>query len=293
MSEEPYEQTVYPNQIAHFDNSIKDALRIGSFVVLKKKGIDYVGRLECRQWDEEEENKWDIRIRLFHPLFKKPNDPSKYKPPSHSFTSLLHGPGANQVELYESQDLCWISYTTNPAKLSFLFPAFVFTISKLSQPKNAWASGLYNVYIVRYWEDHKYENGYKTRILRPLPDNANFGFANDHPDYIKPTTSIVPRRCLHTSIWNGLYGLQKGLSKLLNKRSGQASEKEVLSLSIGRLPMEAIHYIIVVANYLSSIDTHPINLSESFFHLDQNLRRSKIKISFNAAIGFLVNAKLD
>ena len=283
----PYEKTVFPNQDPHYDRSLRDFLRIGSFVCIKDGSSTHIARIECRQTEvssEDSSYETTIRLRLFHPLFKRNKpDGKKSKTPKHNFAPILSGTGSSQTELYESADLRWFCSNHHESPKS-LFPAFCFTLKEMAQPKNAWAAGLFNVYICRFWEDVDYDNSGKTRTLRPLPSEKAFGFPNDHPDFKKGRTFIVPQRCLHESIWNGLHGLKRALNKLLNKRSGQASDKEVTSLNIGHIPMEAVQYISLVANYLCSVPSHPVMLSESFFHLDQSLRRSKIKITFNAGV---------
>ena len=263
---------------------------MGSFVRYKDESIEHIARLEVRQNDKslDQPGEWEdsIRLRMFYPLFKKDKTKvKKPKPPKHSFSPILQGVGSQQIELYESHELVFLSCSDEKDLKACLFPAFVFTLREMSLPKNAWASGLHNVYIVRFWEAHEWDSkGNKKRLLLPLPEEAALGFPNDHPDYIKCPKSITPQRCIHEAIWNGLYALKKALNKLLNKRSGQASEKEVLSLNIGHIPTEAIKYISQVANYLTTVPSHKISLSDSFFHLDHTLSRSKVKISFNAGI---------
>ena len=283
-----YEEKVSPNHSPHYDLALGDTLRMGSFVYLRdKKGNEHVGRLECRQIDESDiEISIDIRIRLFHPLFKKSSNPEKYKPPKHSFPPLLQGVGSQQVELYESMDCVWVPNRPSSKPPVLIFPTFVFTLEELALPKNSWAIGLYNVYVVRFHETKNYDAVYELpkKVLCRLPKHAKFGFSNDHPKYDKPAKYIVPQRCLHESIWIGLYSLKKGLTKALNKRSGQSADKETITLNLGLMPNEVIWYISLVCNHLSKLDSHPISLSESYFHLDANLRRSKIKIAFNAGI---------
>ena len=286
-----YEKTVCLNQDPHYDRFLKDSLRMGSFVVIKHEGKEHIARLECRQIDIDDDNpdeyETTIRLRLFHPLFNRNKiECKKPKPPKHSFAPIFSGPGAQQAELYESSDRLWISTSNKNDNPKILFPAFVFTVDEFSLPKNAWAIGLHNVFVVRTWEmiDYEHRSCRKIKSLVPLPSIAALGFPNDHPDYKKSTRSVVPQRCLHESLWNGLYALKKGLNKCLNKRTGQSNDKEVVSLNVGHVPLETIQYISLISNYLATVPSHTITLSDSFLHLDQTLRRSKVKISFNAGV---------
>ena len=287
MSDRPpeYEWTLALHQTPHYDVNIQDNLRIGSFVYLshKTKGsrTHYnVARLEERQRDEDDEAMESIvvRCRLFYPLFESPPNQTNPTPPSHSFRPITHGPGSENTELYESADLCWLKFMSKTSGPQCIHPSFVFTPKELEHPKNAWAASIFNVYIVRYWENKDCDK----RELVPLPDDAHMGFINDHPKFKPKPNTFKPQRCLHEAIWNGLYTIRKSIHKLLNKRSGQGSDREVVSLNIGCVAMESIQFISQVANTLITLNTHPISLSESFFHLDSSLSRSKVRILIHA-----------
>ena len=242
-----------------------DNIRIGSFMAIQLREDDEdskeitIARLEERVKDEDDDpdsEKTTIRIRLFLPLFR--SNRLKWYPnlPSHTRNKIQNGCGSKNDEVYESREVLWIDGEKPDYKVKLLFRVFVFTLRELERSGNAWAEGMCNVYVVRFW--HNTINSYvkPTRHrLEELPPTVTMGFPNTHPGYDHPSNLVVPRRCLHRSIWIGLYNLQKKMDKELNKLGGLSttSTQREVSLKVGYyFPNECIQYIHTVANSVVS-----------------------------------------
>ena len=286
MSSE-YDNNIGINQVPHYERRIGDVIRLGSFMAIELKDQPTktytIARFEerIREYDEAEACfETNIRLRLFLPLFPTQRLACHPKPPKHSFSPIQTGHGSENIELYETREVRWIESERPDPNIKVLFPVFVFTTNEMEDPKNAWSKGIHNVFVVRFWHYRSYEWDKTINSLVPLPEGIKLGFVNDHPKHTQGRNMAIPQRCYHSSIWTGLYTLQKSFTKLLNKRGLTSANKEAVSMNIGMIPMETIQYVCMAVNSVKQIRPHPVTLSESYLHLNQSLKRSKFRISF-------------
>ena len=248
-----------------------DTVRIGSFMAIQLRDEDdskdfTIARLEEREQDEEQDPDLaatSIRLRLFLPLFTDRRLKWHPAPPSHNYEKIEHGQcGSRNKELYESTEVLWINGELPDKKVKLLFPAFVFTLEEMRKNENAWAEGMNNVYVVRFWHHtvYSYKRATEHR-LDELPSMVSMGFVNMHPSYRHPDNLIVPRRCLHRTIWVGLYNLRKKLEKeIKNRGSSKVSSHGEVTLRVGYyLPVECIQYIHTLGN--SEVSRQKLNMS--------------------------------
>ena len=260
--------------------AIDDHLRIGSFVHVKLPNQDE-GTTTIARITKRFEGKHCLT--LFFPLFPPQNQPLKCHPslPSHSQRPIMSGPGAESIELYQTNYFPKVEHKTKDRSKfpQILFPAFVFTPQELSIPKNSWANGLSNVYIVRFFD--------QSGVLQPLPSPiVALCFPNENKFKGFHSYTTVTSRCYHESVWCGLYMLRKAISKILNKPSGQSEEKQIETISIGYVPLETFNYINTVCSFYSSnIACHHLKMSESYISLDSSFSRKKVKMTYSS--GFL------
>ena len=286
-----YKEQLGLNQVPHYERRLGDVIRIGSFMAVKlekqPEGTYTIVRLEERTREYQEDEccfETSVRLRLFLPLFPSKRFPCHKKIPKHSHNQIKTGTGSENIELYESSELRWMDAEGMETTIEVLFPVFVFTLQELEDPKNKWATGIHNVFVVRFWHHRNYSYSGDTDSLEPLPASVKFGFVNDHPKYKKPKKMIIPQRCYHSSIWRGLFTLQKHFIKLLNKRGLSSVNKEAISVNVGMIPMETLQYISMVVNTVMNLHPHPVTLSESYLHLNHSMQRSKFRISFDAGV---------
>ena len=219
-------------------------------------------------------------LSLFFPLFPKKKLECHPEIPDHDFTPIEHGPGSQCIELYKASVFIDGSHPIT-YKTEIMYPAFVFNIHDLQDPKNSWAEGMRNVYVVRYKQK---KIGGVVRLV-PIKDEEVRCFPTD---YVKrdPEDLIVCPRCLHKNIWTGLFQLRKAIMKIMNRRSGALEERHTQSISIGAIPLEVFNYIHVLANSTAqTLTCHSISNTEAYLVLDEKLTRRKLKFKYES--GFL------
>ena len=219
-------------------------------------------------------------LSLFFPLFPKKKLACHPDIPDHDITPITRGAGAKCIELYKASVSIHGSHPIT-IKTEILYPAFVTNQDDLADPKNAWAEGMRNVYVVRF----RQKKIHGVVRLVPIRNEEVRCFPTD---WIKraPDDLIICPRCLHKSIWTGLFQLRKAIVKILNRRSGAIENRQTQSLSIGTIPLEVFNYIHVVANStVHSLTCHSIRSTESYLTMDSNLTRHKLKFKFKS--GFM------
>ena len=231
-----------------------------------------------------------IKVQLFYPLFPKEKLRCHPNLPKHDKTPLPSTQGRNNIELYMSNEVMELINPREdgfPLKLrEILYPAFVFSLTDLDSPANRWAYGVENVFVVRYKQ-------HSERGLVSIPENC-LRFMVSH-DTTRSHLVCPPRSC-HLNIWTGLFLIRKAISKILNRRSGQAEEKETSALTIGHIPVETYNYISLLLSraHRSRCVHKPFKASETYLDITNRFTRRKARIQFESGVmRFLTTADLD
>ena len=277
MAPEPNTFFAYINHPPIYVEHIDDCLRVGSFVHAKlwnqKPGTTTIGRLERRTHE-------GFHLRLFYPLFPEKKDEDLPALPNHNHRPIpLGSPGSLNLELYQSTDFVSCNDTED---CTILFPAFVFSTKELSNPKNSWAHGLTNVFVLRFLEQKDASYVTNDTKLLPLPEDEVVCFPNQIQGRIKKKHNVAGSRCYHETVWSGLYLIRKAISKILNKRTCLSESSDLSSLSIGQIGLETFNYIAMMTTLESGIACHSFQLSESYMDCDDTLTRTKIKFQFQS-----------
>ena len=253
--------------------NMQDSFKIGSFVHIRLPKQDEdtttIARLDYASDGE-------LALTLFFPLFPPTELTCHPQPPDHSIDPIVHGTGKDHIKLYRSGIQIKQSHVIHK-QIPVLYPAFVFIIQDLSHPQNAWASGMRNVYVVRY-KQRRIDDVPKLVPIKPN-EVVCFPTENIAPD---ENSLILCHRCYHRNVWTGLYLLRKAISKVLNRRSGTSEKHQVVNTcAIGLIPLEVFNYIHVIANSnVRTLTCHHLSSSESYMHIDEHLTRRKLKFEF-------------
>ena len=270
-----------------YSSIFHDSFQMGSFVHLIQPSQDPKTTTVVRLL------KWiphGIKVQIFYPLFPKEKLRCHPNPPKHNKIPLPTAQGRNNIELYMSNEVMELINPREdglPLRLREIFyPAFVFSLTDLDSPANRWAYGVENVFVVRYKQ-------HSERGLVPIPENC-LRFMVSH-DTTRSHLICPPRSC-HLNIWTGLFLIRKAISKMLNRRSGQAEEKETNALTIGHIPVETYNYISLLLSraHRSRCVHKPFKASETYLDITNRFTRRKSRIQFESGvIRFATKADLD
>ena len=267
------------NQPPLYVNHLDDCLRVGSFVHAKlwkqEPGTTTICRIKRRTQN-------GFHLRLFYPLFPlKKNERLPDLPKHHHRPIPFGSPGSLNTELYQSTD--FLSVTPGET-CDILYPAFVFSVTEIADPKNSWAHGLTNVFVLRFLEQKNDHFRDSSTFLSNLPEDESVCFPNDVTGRLAMDHLVGGKRCYHESVWRGLYLIRKAITKTLNRRTSLAESEELSSLSIGHIPMETFNYLAIVTKESLHSKCQFFYQSESFQDSDYLLTRKKLKFSFKLGV---------
>ena len=142
-----------------------------------------------------------------------------------------------------------------------------------------WTDGITNAFFIWYKEQCKYISGCSKQVLVPFP-NGLLCFPNQQCAEISET--LVPQTVnyFHQTVWYGLFSIWKGLTKILNKCSGQSESLDFDSISLGPVSQCVWTYLVSCTNTIVSVQPHV--MSESFLTIDLLFPHKKSHITCNA-----------
>ena len=267
------------NQPPIFVKHLDDSVRIGSFVHVElhdqEPDTTTIARIERRCYG-------GFHLCLFYPLFPKEKAANSPPLPIHQERPIPFGsPGSLNIELYQSAERLSV---VKGEVCKILHPAFVFSVNELTISNNAWAHGIHNVFVLRFIEQRDEESLDETSFLEKIDPEERVCFPNTNPKHIKKDRLTALSRCLHETIWCGLYLIRKAIIKLLNKRSSRSEPAEVSSVSVGYIPLETYNYLSLLVNDNLYSSCRIFNLSESYMDTDSKLSRKKLRFHYNAGV---------
>ena len=267
------------NQQPIFVPHIDDFVRIGSFVHVElynqEPDTTTIARIERRI-------QGGFHLRLYYPLFPKTKLKNSPPLPVHQERPIPFGsPGSLNIELYQAAERISI---VRGEVCKILYPAFVFSEQELTISNNAWAHGIHNVFVLRFLEKRDENNFGETSFLEKLDPEEKVCFPNTNAKHIKKEHLTASSRCLHETIWCGMYLIRKAIIKLLNKRSSLSEPATTASLSIGYIPLETYNYLSLLVNDSLFSSCRIFNLSESYMDTDAKLSRKKLRFHYNAGV---------